>query len=554
MRSKSSLDEKIKANVLFRSIDETLLPVWGTMGVLREHNFPDGKIIFEDGSEGNCLYLVISGSVKISKILTSGDEIIFGILHEGDFFGEIDLIDRRSRSARATAVGNCMLVRIGRNDFEVLLEKSPAFAQNLLHMLALRLRSNNVIYVQNQESNLATLRQQLAKTHRLIEASKVVNSSLDLDTLLELIFQTAAQTVNADRGTLFLLDEAQNILWSKTQKGDEKIEIRLPVGTGIAGTVAATGDTINIIDAYTDSRFNPKVDQASGYHTTSILCMPMKNREGKIIGVLQLLNKTDGTFTQEDEEFIEAFSVHAALAIENAQLAQKMIQNERLSAVGSMASTIVHDIKNPLGIIRLSAEVIRKRTEDSETIKIVNEIVRQVDHFISMAREILDYARGVSDINFCEIDFNDLLDATFSTSERELDRRNIRLKKNIVFTGIVRVDPDKLVRVFYNIIMNAADAMPAGGTITIGVWQSGKFIIVEFVDTGAGMDAETRARIFEPFFTHGKKHGTGLGMAIVKKIIDDHSGKIEIESIPGKGSTVRITIPVGLKKDAIPHQ
>jgi signal transduction histidine kinase len=554
MGSKNSLDEKIKANVLFHSIDEALLPVWGTMGVLREHNYTDGKIIFEDGSEGNCLYLVISGCVKISKILTTGDEIIFGILHEGDFFGEIDLIDQRSRSARATAVGNCTLIRIGRNEFDTLLEKSPSFAHNLLRMLALRLRSNNVIYVQNQESNLATLRQQLAKTHRLIEASKVVNSSLDLDTLLELIFQTAAQTVNADRGTLFLLDEAQNILWSKTQKGDAKIEIRLPVGSGIAGTVAATGETINIIDAYADPRFNPKVDQSSGYHTTSILCMPMKNRAGKLIGVFQLLNKIDGTFTREDEEFIEAFSVHATLAIENARMVQEMVRSERLSAVGSMASTIVHDIKNPLGIIRLSAEVIRKKTDDSETITIADEIIRQVDHFISMAREILDYARGVSVTNFTKIDFNELLDLVFASNARELERRKVRVAKKIAYSGMVRVDPDKLVRVFYNIIGNAADAMPQGGTVTIVTRQSGDNVVVEFADTGTGMDAETRAKIFEPFFTQGKKHGTGLGMAIVKKIVDDHNGIIEVESSSGKGSTVRITIPIGLTKDAVSHQ
>jgi signal transduction histidine kinase/CRP-like cAMP-binding protein len=553
MGTKSSLDDKIKANVLFQSMEETLLPLWGTMGVLREHNYSDGKVIFEDGSEGNSLYLVVSGSVKISKSLKTGDEVIFGILHEGDFFGEIDLVDRRNRSARATAVGNCTLVRIGKTEFDTLLEKSPSFALNLIRMLTLRLRSNNLTYVQNQESNLTTLRQQLTKTHRLIEASKVVNSTLDLDTLLELIFQTAAQTVSADRGTLFLIDETQKILWSKTQKGNTKVEIQLPVGTGIAGTVAATGEIINIPDAYADPRFNPKVDQSSGYRTVSILCMPMKNRTGAIIGVFQLLNKTEGTFSKEDEEFIEAFSVHAALAIENARLVQNMVQHERLSAVGSMASTIVHDIKNPLGIIRLSAEVIRKRTEDHETKSIADEIIRQVDHFISMAREILDYARGVGATNFCEFDFGDLIDTVFTGCMRDLERRKIQVIKHIAFTGLVRVDPDKLVRVFYNIVGNAADAMPKGGTITITAAQSGNNVVVEFHDNGEGMDSETKARIFEPFFTQGKKHGTGLGMAIVKKIIDDHEGTIEIESSSGKGTTIKLTIPIGLTKDAVSH-
>jgi signal transduction histidine kinase len=218
-----------------------------------------------------------------------------------------------------------------------------------------------------------------------------------------------------------------------------------------------------------------------------------------------------------------------------------------------MASTIVHDIKNPLGIIRLSAEVIRKRTEDHETKSIADEIIRQVDHFISMAREILDYARGVGATNFCEFDLGDLIDTVFTGCMRDLERRKIQVVKHIAFTGVVRVDPDKLARAFYNIVGNAADAMPKGGTITITAAQSGNNVIIEFHDNGEGMDAETKARIFEPFFTQGKKHGTGLGMAIVKKIIDDHEGTIEIESSSGKGTTIKLTIPIGLTKDAVSH-
>ncbi|MBI5021229.1 MAG: GAF domain-containing protein [Ignavibacteriales bacterium] len=534
--------DKIKSNALFHKVDPQL--VKNTSGTLKRINYPDGKIIFKDEQKGDCLFLVLGGAVKISKKMKTGGEIILGVLHEGDFFGELDLIDRRQRSAQATAIGKCSLAWMGRKQFNELIKASPAFLMNLLTMVTLRLRSNNLTYVLHQETNLFALRTQLDKTEQLVEASKIVNSSIDVDHLLELIFQTAAKTVGADRGTLYLIDDTKKELWSKVQKGSSKVEIRLPIGSGIAGAVAATGEVINIPDAYSDSRFNPKVDQRTGYRTKSTLCMPMKNRDGKIIGVFQLLNKIKGCFTKEDEAFIEAFSVHASLALENAQLAQRMIQEERLSAVGRMASTIIHDIKNPMGVLRVSAQVIKKRSHDEEIKKVAEEMMQQIDRFTAMTQEILDYARGISTLNLQEFDFSDIGKTIFLIIDRDLDRRKIKLEKKIKYRGKIMLDPDKILRAFYNIASNAADAMPNGGKLTVNVFQEKEFLVIEFIDRGCGMPPDVRAKIFEPFFTFGKKHGTGLGMSIVKKIIDDHNGKINIESKQNKGTTIRLYLPL----------
>lgn len=542
MTGKSTLFNHVRSNVIFQSVDETLLrKVYNS---LKKIEYSNNRIVFKDGDDGNCLFLVIAGGVKISKHMKTGEEIVLGILHVGDFFGELDLIDRRKRSARATAIGRCTLVRLGRKAFDLLISSSPAFALNLLHMVTLRLRSNNLTYVMHQESNLYAIRQQLDKTKRLVEASKIINSSLDIDQLLELIFQTAARTVGADRGTLYLIDEPKRMIWSKIQKGASKVEIRLPIGFGIAGSVASTGEIINIPDAYKDPRFNPKIDQVTGYRTKSTLCMPMKNREGKIIGVFQLLNKAKGHFTKEDEAFIEAFSVHASIAIENARLAQKMIQSERLSAVGRMASTIIHDIKNPMSVLRVSAQVMKRKSGNIETAKLADEMIQQVDHFIAMTQEILDFARGISTLNLQKVNFNDIMKTMILIIEKDLYSKNIELVKNFKFSRMVTVDPDKLMRVFYNIAGNAADAMPNGGKLNVNTFKQGNRLIIEFVDKGAGMPDAVKAKIFEPFYTYGKKHGTGLGMAIVKKIMDDHKGNVEIESKIGKGTMVRLSLPI----------
>ncbi|MEX0602955.1 MAG: GAF domain-containing protein, partial [Bacteroidota bacterium] len=132
----------------------------------------------------------------------------------------------------------------------------------------------------------------------LIEASQLLNTTLELDKLLKLILELATGNLNADRGTIYLLDHEKQELWSKVLKGKELVEIRLKIGTGIAGHVAKSGKTVNLKDAWKDKRFFSGFDIRSGFQTKTMLCMPMKNRKGKIIGVFQILNKARGAFSR----------------------------------------------------------------------------------------------------------------------------------------------------------------------------------------------------------------------------------------------------------------
>ncbi len=164
------------------------------------------------------------------------------------------------------------------------------------------------------------------KKLRLVQdIASAIGSSLDLDRLLALIMEKVRELMSADRATLFLLAEDGRELWSKVQDGGESQEIRLKVGEGIAGWVASSGDTVNIGDAYSDERFQPAVDLRSGYRTTSMLCVPMRDTTGGITGVMQLLNKEGGEFTEEDEELLSALSGQAAVSIENAKLYHSVV-------------------------------------------------------------------------------------------------------------------------------------------------------------------------------------------------------------------------------------
>jgi len=157
------------------------------------------------------------------------------------------------------------------------------------------------------------------------DIGKALSSGLDLDHLLALIMEKITLLMEADRSTLFLVSDDGTELWSKVLQGNEVLEIRLKVGEGIAGWVAKSGETVNIPDAYIDERFQPAVDLRSGYRTRSILCMPMRNSLGTIIGVVQVLNKQDGPFTEPDEELLGSLAAQAAVSIENSKLYHSVV-------------------------------------------------------------------------------------------------------------------------------------------------------------------------------------------------------------------------------------
>ena len=156
----------------------------------------------------------------------------------------------------------------------------------------------------------------------IVEATKQLNSTLDFAELIKIVLQLATRQTSADRGTMFLLDKEHQEIWSIVGMGLSQEEIRIPIGKGIAGYVARTGETVNLADAYEDPRFEQAVDRRLGYRTRTLLCLPILNKANNIVGVLQLLNKSSGPFDAEDTSFLRALSVHCAIAIENAQLHQ----------------------------------------------------------------------------------------------------------------------------------------------------------------------------------------------------------------------------------------
>ncbi len=180
----------------------------------------------------------------------------------------------------------------------------------------------------------------IRRLERLVEASEALNSTLDLGKLIEIILNITTEHTSAERASLFLRDTERNELFTLIASGLDQQEIRLPIGKGLVGFVAESGETLNLADAYEDPRFDRSIDKISGYRTRTLLVLPVRERGGRVVGVLELLNKKGGHFTEDDIDFVESISVQAAMALDNARLHKESLERQKLEKELQLARAI----------------------------------------------------------------------------------------------------------------------------------------------------------------------------------------------------------------------
>ena len=186
-----------------------------------------------------------------------------------------------------------------------------------------------------------TSHREVRNLNALLEVSRALGAEMHLDSLLPVIIHKTTEVMDAERSSLFIYDPDSDELWSKVAEGMDEKTIRFPAGVGIAGDVAKTLETANIPDAYDDTRFNPEFDKQSNFKTKSVLCMPMTTRKGELIGVIQVLNKTDrGTFQEGDEKLLEALCIQAGVAIVRARLTEAFLEKQRIEESLKLAADI----------------------------------------------------------------------------------------------------------------------------------------------------------------------------------------------------------------------
>ncbi len=388
------------------------------------------------------------------------------------------------------------------------------------------------------------------KLSKILEVGKIMSTQRDLDKLLATIIKETSQIIGADRTSLFIYEEKSKELWLKISEKQETREIRFSIDKGIAGYVARTRKIMNIENAYDHELFNPEFDLQTGFKTKNMLCAPMENLQGELIGVIQVLNKNSDAFSKEDAEVLTMFASLSAVIVENSILEEENIKRERMATVGNMASTIIHDFKSPMTCIRGYSEMIAKNSPENK--EFADNIIRSVDRLVNMAQELLDFSKGIEKIiEFKKLNCKDFFAEVFSFIGKDFSENNIKFVHKENYDGPIEINAGKIQRAIYNISGNARDALKKKGEFTIEVSESRdkKNVIISFSDTGKGMPKKIKETLFEPFVTHGKSGGTGLGLAITKKIIDAHNGTITVESEEGKGTTFEMVLPKGRVKN-----
>ena len=225
------------------------------------------------------------------------------------------------------------------------------------------------------------------------------------------------------------------------------------------------------------------------------------------------------------------------------ELEDQLHQSERLAALGEMVAAVSHEIKNPLGIIRSTAELMGTLPEAGETHKKLSSVITEESTRLNrIVTEFLDFARPQTpDIREC--DLRDIIEKNLEFLRPELDKKGITVKAELDGMPLtLMADHGQIYRAFLNIFINASQSMDNGGSIKVHAREDKDRLYVEIEDTGCGISQENLKRIFNPFFTT-KDKGTGLGLSIVRKIIEGHKGTIAIQSQEGKGTRVEILLP-----------
>jgi two-component system NtrC family sensor kinase len=411
------------------------------------------------------------------------------------------------------------------------------------------------------------LQERLTAIHRLGEELTLLR---DEDVIIQRVLETAAETFPDESIAYGQVEKAVGELVYRYFLFDgvlEEVGLRLPLDgeRGIGATVVRHQAALNVLDTMQD----PGYLSTMGEQARSELCVPMKVGE-RIVGVLSVGSIEPHRFTSADQQLLQTLADQAAVALENTRLykdlqdqmrtlqntQEQLIHSEKTAALGRLTGSIAHEISNPLqsvlGCLTLAEEELadsQRREEIEHYLGMAGEEIERIAAIVSRMRDFYRPAREERQ----PTDLHAILESVLALTRKELQHANVSIVRE--WTGelpMIPANPDHLKQVFLNLVLNAKDAMPQGGTLQVrtaldrmptGDGQSPlPAVRMEFRDTGVGMSPETQARLFEPFFTT-KDQGMGLGLSISYGLIEAHHGQISVKSQEGEGTTFTILLP-----------
>ncbi len=400
--------------------------------------------------------------------------------------------------------------------------------------------------------------EQLRLKARLFESlaavSRAINSTLHVDEALRAITREACELMRARMCSLMMLDESREWLDLRASHGAGAAYLkkpRLSAHESFLGVVVRRKKPMQLENVQTSNRYQ-NVDMARREGLISLLSVPLLFA-GDAIGALNVYTGQPYHFSNEEIRILSALAELSAIAIEKARLYERIVdveeqlrQNEKLSALGLLAAEVAHEIRNPLTVMKLLYHSLQlKFPEGDPRAKDARIIDGKIEHLNKIVEQILDFAR-TTEPKLASVNLNELIDELSLLVRHKLANQNVTMHLQLQpDLPAVSGDAGQLEQAFLNLILNAAEAMPDGGTLAIkSCVVSPAQIAVEFKDTGPGMSKELQRRAFTVVLRTTKITGTGLGLAIVGRIIETHHGNIRIQSRPGRGTNIIITLPV----------
>ena len=393
--------------------------------------------------------------------------------------------------------------------------------------------------------------------------SQALFQSIDLDQLVETTLRIALEEVGAEAGSILLADAEKEELIFQYSIGEKPVPrgTAIPWTKGISGSVFQSGEPRITAQVNQEAGHLRQIDQATGFVTRDMITVPLRRWRGEPIGVLNVLNKRDGSLTNQDLGLLTIISAFAALAIQQA----RQFEDAKKAEVVTLLGDIGHDLKNLLTPVCSGLELLRGEIaelfggmspEELNEKKVSREICDESGELMhngirrlhERVKEMADCVKGLSSPpNFALCAVGLVILEVFQTLQVLAREKQITLRtEGLESLPEFHADERRLYNAFYNLINNAIPETPKGGAITVTghLDQDTGGIALAVADTGRGMPPEIRERLFSAKAVSTKKGGTGLGTKIVKDVVDAHKGKIWVESEPGVGTTFHLRFPL----------
>ncbi len=393
------------------------------------------------------------------------------------------------------------------------------------------------------------LRQRINRLTLLFNVSQAINHIEETDKLLGFILDSLLTAMNSEKASVMLIDKDRGKLYVKTYRGSYRNEndYDFSLGEGIAGTVAKTGEMIVANNGHKDPRFLVRDHIKKDYDIRNLICAPMIIKD-TIIGVVNLCNKQHELgYDNDDIDLLSTVSAQIAGIIERNRLREielEHMKKEKYLYIGRVAAGVAHEIKNPLNAIGMIVQRFKREfkvTEDEEEyVTLLEIVISEVSRVNSIVERFLKFARP-QELNLSHIELSGLLKDIITLLTPQLREKGLIVKEHLTENLYCNIDTDQIKQAVINIILNGIEATEKG-YIEISSEKKEHTIYIKIKDTGCGISEENKNKIFELYFTT-RPEGNGVGLCVAQKIIEQHRGIVELNSVPGKGTEFIIILP-----------